>query len=384
MRTGLDVVLETLPAAWRGARVGLLTQSASVDAGGRLGVDLLAAHRDLRLVRLFAPEHGLRGEHPAGAPILDGVDGPTGLPVVSLYRGAAGALPADAFADLSAVLIDLQDIGCRYYTFPGTARRLMGDAVRAGVPVHVLDRPNPLGGAVAGPPTVPRAARSLVAAFDVPVRHGLTLGELLLLAAEEDGLDPHAVQVHRVEGWRRGDGFQTWGRAWVPPSPNSTGPAMAELYPGTCLIEGTNLSEGRGTPYPFRQIGAPGMDGHRLAERLRPDVPAGITVRPTWFIPTASKHAGALCQGVFLDLLPGAVRAPDAALVAVIRLLQLLVTDGDVTFSAAHGTYRFDRLLGGPALRDHLQHGVPCDDLLAEWRAGCGRFVADRTVALYD
>ncbi len=384
--SGLDAVLDDMPAALRGARVGLLSHAAAVDAAGRHAADLLAARDDLRLVRLFAPEHGLRGERPAGDPVPDGVDAPTGLPVISLYRGGAPPV-SGALEGLDAVLADLQDIGCRYFTYPGTLRRFLAESVRAGVPLHVLDRPNPLGGAVAGPADVPAERRSLVSAFDVPVRHGLTVGELALLAAREDGAPVGALQVHRARGWRRADRFAAWGRPWVPPSPNATCAAMAELYPGACLIEATNLSEGRGTPYPFRQIGAPWLDAHRLAEGLRPLLPQGLVVRPAWFIPTASKHAGQLCQGVFLDVLPGVPPVADAGLAVCVRLLALLQEDGVVEIAPARGaggTPWLDRLLGGPDLRLCLESAAPCEDLLAAWRAQAARFEAGRPVCLYD
>jgi uncharacterized protein YbbC (DUF1343 family) len=386
LQTGLERLLATGAGPLRGARVGLLTHAAAVDATGRHAADLLAGCTELHLVRLFAPEHGVRGEHVAGAAVPHGRDGPTGLPVLSLY-GAGAAAWEDGLRGLDAVLVDLQDIGCRYFTYAGTVRRLLLHAQPLGIPVHVLDRPNPLGGAAAGPAQVAAAWRSLVAALPVPVRHGLTLGELAVLAAREEGMPEGAVVVWTTLGWRGRPAFRHWQRPWVPPSPNATCPAMAELYPGTCLIEGTSLSEGRGTPYPFRQIGAPWLDGTRLAERLRAVLPRGLTVRPTWFIPTASKHAGQSCQGVFLDVLPGAAPPPDAGLVATVRLLQLLHADGAVAFPtpAAAGTEPpwLDRLLAGADLRQRLQEGSSCEELLAAWRREAAGFAAHRPVDLY-
>jgi uncharacterized protein YbbC (DUF1343 family) len=378
---GLDVLLEEVPQALRGARVGLLTHAGAVDARGRPAVDALAAHRGLRVVRLLAPEHGLRGERPAGDPVPDGVDGATGLPVVSLY---GSGFRREAVAGLDAVLVDVQDLGCRYYTYPGTVRRLVRLAAAEGVPVWVLDRPNPLGAGVAGPRRVPPAWRSLVAAFDVPVRHGATVGELILAAAREDGVDPALVSVVPVRGWRRRDAFRAWGRPWVPPSPNATGPEMAELYPGTCLFEGTDLSEGRGTPYPFRQVGAPWLDAARLARELSPRMPEGLGVRPAWFVPASGKHQGQLCQGVFLDVRPEPPPPPDAALVAAVRLLGLLVAQEAVRWVPAEGVPWLDRLLGGSALRTALAEGRGAEDLLAAWREEAAAFAAERPVRLYD
>ncbi len=380
VRTGVDRLLESVPADLRGARLALLTHAAGVDSRGRGTADLLATRRDLRLVRLLAPEHGLRGDRPAGAPVADGVDGPTGLPVVSCY---GGPVPAAAFADLDAVLVDLQDIGCRYFTYPATMRRVLTAAAAAGVPTWVLDRPNPLGAGCAGPVGVPTALRSLVAAFDVPIRHGLTIGELAVLAAREDGLPPEMVRVLTVEGWRRADAFAAWGRAWVPPSPNSTGAEMAELYPGTCLFEGTNLSEGRGTPYPFRQIGAPWCDAPGLARALEDRLPAGVFARPTSFLPTASKHAGTVCQGVCLALDPSRPRAADAALVAASALLSVLAADPHFALVGRHGVHWLDRLTGGPQLRTRLGDWTSTLSLLADWRGQSAVFERERPVDLY-
>lgn len=380
MQTGLDRLLQAVPTDLRGARVGLLTHGGAVGPRGEGTPDLLAACPDLRLVRLFAPEHGLRGDRPAGEPIADGCDAPTGLPVVSLH--ARGAKPPN-LDGLEAILVDIQDIGCRYFTYPGTMRRLLPGASAAGVPVWVLDRPNPLGAEVAGPVGVPATLRSLVGTFDVPIRHGLTIGELALLAAQEEGLPEGAVRVLTVGDWHRTDAFATWGRPWIPLSPNSTGPEMAELYPGTCLVEGTNLSEGRGTPYPFRQIGAPWIDGVGLTRRLTPLLPPGIHARPVWFLPTASKHIGTVCQGVFLDLDPQVARPADAGIVAAVHLLALLAEHPSFELTAHGGVHWLDRLTGGGALRQALSapSGVP--DLLAEWRRAADAFARHRQFDLY-
>jgi len=379
METGLDGLLRAVPADLAAARVGLLTHAGGVGHRGAGTADLLAACPDLRLVRLFAPEHGLRGDRPAGVAIADGIDAPTGLPVVSLYGRGSDAPRLD---DLDAILVDLQDIGCRYFTYPATMRRLIGRAATAGVPVWVLDRPNPLGGEGAGAVGVPAALRSLVGAFDVPMRHGLTIGELALLAAGEEGLPEGAVRVLAVGGWRRTDAFPAWGRPWVPPSPNSTGPEMAELYPGTCLVEGTNLSEGRGTPYPFRQIGAPWIDGAALSRQLAPLLPPGIWARPVWFLPTASKHAGTVCQGVFFDLDPRVTRSADAGLVATVHLLALVAEHPRLELIAHAGVHWLDRLTGSAALRESLGTlGVA--DILAGWRRDAAAFDRQRPIDLY-
>ncbi len=380
METGLDRLLRAVPAELRGARVGLLTHAAGTDRAGRSGVDRIAGLSGLSLVRLLGPEHGLRGEAPAGAAVAHATDAGTGLPVFSLYGAPAGSV--DPLAGLDAVLADLQDAGCRYYTYPGTLRGLVLRAAAAGVPVWVLDRPNPLGGAVAGPVGVARELRSLVGCFPVPVRHGLTIGELALVAAREEGLADGAVQVLPVAGWRRTP-FRAWRRPWVPPSPNSTGPEMAELYPGTCLFEGTNLSEGRGTPYAFRQVGAPWLDGPRLAAEVRDRLPRGVRARPVWFLPTESKHAGAVCQGVFLDLDPGVARAADAGLAAGVALLVAVRAHPAFAWVANGGVHWVDRLTGSGDLRRAIDADAAIGALLERWRSEAAAWATARPVDLY-
>ena len=379
MEIGLERLMREVPAELRGARVGMLTHAAAVDRQGRCAIDRLAAHPHVRLVRLFGAEHGLRGEHPAGEAVAHGRDGPTGLPVISLYGPERDG---EMLAGLDAVLADLQDIGCRYYTFPSTLRRLLARAAAAGVVLWVLDRPNPLGRAVAGPVGVARGLRSPVGDFPVPVRHGRTLGELARIAAEEDGLPGAALRVLPMRSWRRTP-FARWRRPWVPPSPNSTGPEMAELYPGTCLIEGTNLSEGRGTPYPFRQLGAPWLDGPRLAAVLAPVLPRGVRARPVFFRPTTSKHARTPCQGVFLDLVPGVPRPPDAGLRAGLAVLAAVRAYPQFDWVRHGGVHWLDRLIGSGELRRTLDADGDLQALAECWRSQAADWAADPPVDLY-
>ncbi len=379
MRPGLERLAREIPADLRRARVALLAGPASVDRRGESAVDVLARHKEIRLVRLLAAEHGLRGEHPAGEAVAHGTDAATGLPVTSLY---GREWDQQALAGVDAVLVDLQDIGCRYYTYPGTMRSLILRVVRLGVPVWILDRPNPLGAAVAGPVGVEPGLGSLVGAFPVPVRHGRTIGELALVLAQEERLTAGAVRVLPVQGWQ-GEPFARWGRPWVPPSPNSSGPEMAELYPGMCLVEGTNLSEGRGTAYPFRQVGAPWLDGPALAAALRERLPRAVRARPVWFVPTASKHAGQVCQGVFFDLEPRVRREADAALDAAVLLLSLVCHHSEFRWLAHGGVHWVDRLSGSARLRRDLDAGEDLPTLLEDWRQQAQAFEKGSAPRLY-
>lgn len=382
IETGLERLLADCPPALAGKRVGLLTNHTGVDARMRPGPRLLRQSTALRLVRLFAPEHGIYGEAPAGAPIEDREDALTGLPVVSLYGKGHRASRASVDG-LDAVLVDLQDIGCRYYTLLGTALDLLRACREAGIPLAVLDRPNPLGAGYEGPRTVAPAFRSLVGAVDAPVRHGLTLGELLRLAAREAG-DEEGVMVVPMTGWRRTMRWPEVGRSWVPPSPNANSYEMARLYPGTCLVEGTNLSEGRGTAAPFLQAGAPWLDAFALAQALEEGADDGVHARPVYFLPTFSKHAGSVCQGVMFHPEP---ERDVPVLPTALRFLALAMARPESRFQGEDPPAPrpfFDLLSGDEHLRQDLAAGRPVEEIVEDWAAALSDWPATRaSVALY-
>jgi len=242
----------------RGTRAGLVAHPASVDRGLRFAADLLRARDDMRLLRLFAPEHGLRGEAQDMEPVEESSDAATGLPVVSLYGVDRDSLKPrrEHLGGLDALVYDLQDVGCRYYTFVHTLSLSMEAARDAGIPVVVLDRPNPLGGLRVEGPVLRPGFESFVGLHPVPVRHGMTTAELALLINRESGIGCD-LRIVPMSGWRRAMHFEDTGLPWVLPSPNMPTPDTAHVYPGACLLEGTNLSEGRGTTRPFEMVGAP-------------------------------------------------------------------------------------------------------------------------------
>jgi uncharacterized protein YbbC (DUF1343 family) len=303
VETGLDVIAAEGHPALRGARVGLLTNHTGVDRRLRSGIDLLRSRGDLQLAALFAPEHGIRGEAQAGAVIADAIDARTGLPVHSLYGDVQRPLP-ETLGGLDALVFDVQDVGVRYATYASTCLLCLEAAAEAGIAFVVLDRPNPLGGEVEGNVLDP-AFVSFVGAHPVPIRHGLTIGELARLVAAERGLPPPIVVPLR--GWRRDLWHDQTGLPWVSPSPNLPTLDSLTLYPGTCLIEGTNVSEGRGTTRPFELIGAPWLAAHSLADELAGRNLPGVAFRPVWFVPTFSKHVGATCSGVQITSSTGVV-----------------------------------------------------------------------------
>src|SRR5213594_3543647 len=309
VRPGIDVLLSDSLHLVAGKRVVLLTNHTGVDRSGRRDVDVIYGHTAIRLTALFSPEHGFRGlEDRPGLP--DAVDSATGLPIYSLYGGSRPPNYA-ALDSADVVLVDLQDIGARYYTYPATATQLMRQAARRGKRVIVLDRPDPIGGEMVQGNVHAAAAdpeSMLVGFLPVPMRHGMTLGELLRLANDTLGIHADLVVVPAA-GWRRGMYFDATRLPWIKPSPNMPDLESAFHYPGTCLFEGTNLSVGRGTPFAFQVVGAPWLDAQAVLRYLRDerwgmrDALIGVAVESISFIPhgpTDGKYDGVSLQGVRL------------------------------------------------------------------------------------
>ena len=330
MEIGLDR-LPSLPrvlARLKGARVGVLAHPASVDRQlHHIGDVLLAAGVTPSL--FFGPEHGYGGEAQYMVGVESATDERTGAPIISLY--------GDRFEDLSPkpkhlaaidlLVIDLADIGSRYYTFIWTALLTLRAAAKAGVPVILLDRPNPIGGARAGVEGATQLPGfcSFVGLEPIPIRHGLTIGEIVARFAELDGLplgEGGALQIVGLRGWDRDRHADAWDRPFVLASPNMPTALTTLVYPGACLLEGTNLSEGRGTTRPFEIVGAPWLDGRALADSLMKAGLPGFVARPITFCPTFDKHAGAICGGVQIHPTdPGTFR-PVATYTALIALAQ--------------------------------------------------------------
>jgi uncharacterized protein YbbC (DUF1343 family) len=344
VRSGLD----RLPAAMvRGKRVGVVTNPTGVDRAFRRTADVLT-ERGARVVALFGPEHGYHGVEQAGVPVMGGErDSATGLPIYSLYQVQDGDAhvfgpPSGSLDGLDALIFDIQDVGARYYTYPSTLGILMESAP---LPIIVVDRPNPIGGVHVEGPTLDPAYRSFVGRYPVPVRHGLTLGELATLINDRF-LDGKAdLTVAPMEGWRREMRFDETDLPWVPPSPNIPTVETALLYPGTCLIEGTNLSLGRGTTRPFEVVGAPWVDPSPLADALRGLALPGLAFRETSFKPAFDRFGGEVCGGVQMHItdagrrtgLPGIVRSGLHIVAAVLHLYPEAFA-----WLPAH----FDRLIG--------------------------------------
>lgn len=381
VRLGLERLVED-PALVAGRRFAVLANQASVTS------DLVPAWRALagvggELVRIFAPEHGLWGV----AQDMEAVPGERelvlGLPVTSLYGASAGALAPcpEHLAGLDALVVDLPDIGCRHYTFAATLAHTMAACEGAGVEVIVCDRPNPIGGVALEGGLVEQGCRSFVSELPVPVRHGMTLGELALVlrAKRHSGL---ALSVLPCEGWQRESWWDQTGLPWVAPSPNMPTLLTATIYPGACLVEGTNLSEGRGTTRPFQLIGAPWLGGERLAARLAAlDLP-GSRFRPTFFRPGFGKHAGKVCGGVEWHV-------TDRTLVRPVEAgVQLLAEVRDLhpgEFTWRREPYEFvsdvpaiDLLTGSKRAREVIEGRAEAGALFGAWASYCEGFRGER------
>ncbi|HYR38318.1 MAG TPA: DUF1343 domain-containing protein [Methylomirabilota bacterium] len=378
--SGLDVLLGRLRTLLGGQSVGLLCHPASVTADLTPAAKALMRVKSMKLRRLFAPEHGITGAAQDLVLVGHEKDSLTGLPVMSLYGRRLDPDPR-ALHGLDALIVDLQDVGARYYTYNWTMALAMKAAARVHLPVIVLDRPNPLGGERLEGNWPEAGWSSFVGLYPLPIRHGMTMGELAgyLNNKHELGCD---LTVVPMLGWRRGMAWEDTGLPWVAPSPNMPTPDTARVYPGGCLVEGTNLSEGRGTTRPFEWIGAPYLDGPRLARALERRGLPGVRFRPVEFEPAFHKWKSQRCGGVQVHVTDAARFKPFATYLALIAEAR---RQAPRHFRWRRPPYEFERvrlpmdlLCGGPAIRRALERGVPLARLETSWRPDLVRFARER------
>lgn len=362
VRAGVDVLEAKGFAEVAGKNVGLLTNRTGITRDGRSTVSVLRSEKaraaGVSLVRLFSPEHGLWAEK--DEKVGDTTDPETALPVVSLYGEKRRPAPED-LAGLDAVVVDLQDAGTRFYTYLTSVGWLMEEAAKAKVAVVVLDRPDPIGGAlVEGPPADPDKL-SFTAVHTLPVRTGMTIGEVARMVAAERTI-PVDLKVVALEGWRRGLFFDETGLPWVPPSPNLRTPTQAVLYPGVGFLETTNVSVGRGTDTPFEVVGAPWMDGATLARTLNLRRLPGVRFAPVTFTPASSKHAGLACRGVRISVVDrAAVRPVALGMEIAVALRDLHPRDWDRA--------RLGVLLANEAALARFEKGETASQIESGWAA---------------
>jgi uncharacterized protein YbbC (DUF1343 family) len=376
VRPGIEVLLADSASLVRGRRVGLVTNQSGVDASGVSDVVRLRA-AGVRLVALFSPEHGFRGAADPGAAVASSVDSATGLPIYSLY-GRTSAPTDEMLAGIDVLLVDLQDAGARYYTYITTTVDVMKAAAAKGIPVVVLDRPNPIGGAVQGN-VLEEAFITPVGRLRMPMRHGLTLGELARLARADLGLATELVVVP-VSGWRRASAFDETGLPFIPPSPNLRTLESLFHYPGTCLFEGTNLSVGRGTGAAFEQVGAPWLDTAAVLADLRGAGLPGVRARGVTFTPRApgdGKYADTLLAGIRLEVTDRRRYDPTATAIHLLTAIRRR-HPGELGWIPKH----FDRLAGTASLRAAVDAGRDPAAIVRGWEPGRREFLERRRAVL--
>jgi uncharacterized protein YbbC (DUF1343 family) len=357
VRLGVEVLMsQTDRKQWR---FGMLTNALATTSELVPSVDALR-QAGFQIVALFVPEHGFYGAALAGEKIASGYDPKRGIPVFSLYGETLKPLP-EWLNGLDALLVDLPDVGCRFYTYAWTMSYLMEAAAQRGLPVIVLDRPNLINGVQVEGQSQREVVGSLVGRFPIAIRHGLTMGELARWLTQTQF--PNArVEVIPCEGWRRAMWWDETGLPWVPPSPAMATLETATVYPGTCLVEGTNLSEGRGTVRPFEWIGAPFADEDEVAALLNKLNLPGVRFRPHRFIPSASKHAGEVCKGVQVHVTDRNAFRPVRAGLCVLAAFKRLYRP-----AFAWREISIDRLMGTSAFRQVMDDADDPMTVALEW-----------------
>lgn len=383
--TGLDRICSEYRHLLEGRRVGLVAHPASVDRHLRHAMPLLWKDPGVRLTAVFGPQHGARGETQDNMIEWQTYTDPgTGLPVYSLY-GETRKPTLDMLKHLDVLVIDLQDVGARYYTFIYTMALAMEACGEAGKAVIVLDRPNPIGGIGVEGPVLDPGFASFVGLYSLPIRHGMTAGELAIYFRDRCGVQCDLTVVP-MSGWEERQDFDLTGLPWVLPSPNIPRLESALVYPGLCLLEGTNVSEGRGTTLPFEISGAPWIDPDLLAERLEDlDLP-GVAYRPLHFQPTFHKWVDQLCGGVQLYVTDRTTFKPFLTGLALVSLYREL-SDGQFRWNPPPYEYEerllpFDILCGTDRIRLMIEDGAPLPEIEASWQAELEAFLPIRAKAL--
>ena len=371
VKTGIDVLeahgFDVLKTGEGKRKIGLVTNQTGVDAEGRRTIDVLAGAPGVSLEAIFSPEHGVTGNVDT-TDIGNSKDTATGVPVYSVYGAtdAARRPSVEALKKLDAVVFDVQDAGARFYTYETTLGYFLEAAAKAGIELIVLDRPNPITGAFVQGPVADPGQERFTNYFSVPVRHGMSMGELAQMFNAERGIGAK-LKVIPMEGWLRGDWYDSTGLTWINPSPNLRSLREAELYPGVALIEGTNVSVGRGTDTPFEWIGAPWVKGRELAEYLNARLIAGVRFVPVSFTPSSSVYAGQLCQGVNVVLLDrNTLDAPEFGIELASALRKLYANDFKME--------RMTELLVNQATYDALLAGQDPRRIAEGWREALEKF----------
>lgn len=376
VRLGCERLFDDEADLVRDRRVGLITNHSGVNAQLVATADRLHASDLCQLVALFGPEHGIRGAAQDGEKVGTFNDPQTGVPAYSLY-GETREPDAKMLDGIELMLFDIQDVGARFYTYLYTMSLSMAACAQRGIPFVVLDRPNPIGGECVAGNILDIHFASFVGRYPIPIRYGLSIGELAQLFNEEYGIGAE-LHIAKMQGWQRAWYWDDCGLPWVPPSPNMPTLDTAIAYPGTCFFEGTNISEGRGTTRPFEQFGAPFIDGPKLADTLNEKQLPGALFRPVFFQPSASKYSGELCQGVQLHVVDRSRFDPvHTGFAALVSVRQLYASEFAWRVPSG-GIHNFDRLAGCDNLRTAIDAGADAEQLLHSWQGDLDSFASVR------
>jgi uncharacterized protein YbbC (DUF1343 family) len=378
---GLEIFLSEKTSPLRGARIGLICNPTAVDHGFRHAADLFCAHPDINLTALFGPQHGIRGETQDNMIEWEGFRDPrAGVMTYSLY-GQVRKPTEEMLREVDALVFDIQDVGTRVYTFIYTMALAMEAAREYGKRVVVLDRPNPIGGLAVEGPILEPGHESFVGMYPIPMRHGMTVAELARMLNEEFeiGCD---LEVAPMRGYKREFRLNDTDAPWVIPSPNMPTPDTATVYPGAVFVEGTKISEGRGTTRPFEVNGAPYADAYELAGHLNDLKLPGAHFRPHSFIPTFQKHAGTLCHGVQIHVLDREAFKPVITGIALIKAFHDLYPRQfqwqEPPYEYVYDRLPFDVIAGTTRLRGQIEGGVSIEEIAASWEAGEKEFAERR------
>lgn len=380
--TGLERVLRDPALLQDAGRLGLLYNHASVDSSFRPAPEILNRAFPGRITTLFGPQHGATGTEQDNMIETDHSEHPRlGIPVYSLYSSRRKPT-APMLSSVDTVLVDMQDVGTRVYTFATTVLYLMEACAEEGKQLIVLDRPNPINGVdVEGNVLDPRFA-SFVGPHPIPMRHGLTLGELMGYYNEVHSVGC-ALKVISVEGWDRRSYFEETGLPWVMPSPNMPGVETAVVYPGQVILEGTDLSEGRGTTRPFEMFGAPYLDPAAIQRELEPTALEGAVLRETYFKPTFNKWMGHTCRGFQIHVTDRRAYRPYRAALAILSAIRKVYPDEfrwkDPPYEYVYDALPIDVILGDSAVREGIEQGVSIREMEREWEGPLERFRRERT-----
>ncbi|MGE6258312.1 exo-beta-N-acetylmuramidase NamZ family protein [Heyndrickxia sporothermodurans] len=374
---GVEALLKNQVHLLKGKRVGLITNPTGIDQFFESIVDSFYDHNGINLVALFGPEHGVRGSEEAGAYVPFYIDEKTGLPVYSLYGETKKPTP-EMLKNIDVLVFDIQDVGARFYTYIYTMAFAMEAAKENNIPFIVLDRPNPLSGVKVEGPMLDTKYSSFVGLYPIALQHGMTVGELANFFNKEFNIGANLTVV-KMKGWKRNMYYDETPLQWILPSPNMPTLDTALVYPGAALIEGTNISEGRGTTKPFELIGAPFIDGEELAQKLNELKLPGVMFRSAYFTPTTSKFNGQLSGGIQIHIINRKSYQSVKTGIAIVKTIHDLYPK-QFAFRAedSKGISYFDQLIGNGWVRKAINDGTSLSDIEKRWQSELKKFEKKR------